>query len=127
MGVTAVNDVPTLTAISTLTGQAEDNPTTINHATLATAADEADVDGDAISFKIEAVTTGTLTKAGTDVTPGATIGSGEDVVWTPALNANGTLDAFTVKAYDGIVPSATAIQVTVAVAAVNDVPTLTTI
>lgn len=51
--------------------------------------------------------------------------SGESLVWTPAANANGTLAAFTVKAWDGALPSATAVQVQVVVAAVNDAPVVT--
>merc|ERR1712000_233427 len=127
-----VNRAPTLTAISPLTGQAEDTETTISHATLlaAAGANVADVDGDAISFRIEAVSTDThsLTKGGTAVTAGTTtISSGEQVDWTPVLHANGTLDAFSVKAYDGTAPSATAIQVKVTVAPVNDTPTIVTV
>ena len=99
--ITPVNDPPTLTTISTLTGATEDTPYTITYAALAAAANEADAEGDAISFRVEAVSTGTLQKGGVNVTPGTTLlSSGESFVWTPATNANGTLNAFTVKAYD---------------------------
>lgn len=119
------NVAPTLTAISSLSGASEDTGFTISYAALATAADEADTNGDAISFRIEAVSSGTLTKGGVSVTEGSTlISSGDSVVWTPASNANGTLAAFTVKAYDGALASSTAIPVNVVVAAVNDAPTL---
>jgi hypothetical protein len=50
------------------------------------------------------------------------LSAGETLRWTPALNANGTLTAFTVKAWDGVLASASAVQVSVAVAAVNDAP-----
>ena len=43
-----VNDAPTLSLVSTLSGGVEDNPLTISYADLAAAADEADVDGDAL-------------------------------------------------------------------------------
>jgi len=86
------------------------------------------VDGDALSFRVEAVSSGTLTKGGVAVTPGVTLlGSGETWMWTPAINANGTLTAFTVKVYDGTTASASAVPVSVSVAAVNDAPTLNTI
>jgi VCBS repeat-containing protein len=130
--VNAINDAPTLTSISTITGATEDTFKEILYADLAAAADEADVDSAAISFRIEAVSTGTLEKwngsAWTPIVVGTTlISSGEKVQWQGAPDANGTLNAFTVKAYDGALASATAVQVSVAVAAVNDAPTMTSI
>jgi YHYH protein len=126
--VGAANNAPTLTTISTLTGGTEDTALSISYATLAAAADEADLDGNAISFRVEAVSSGTLTKSGSAVTAGSTLlSTGESLVWTPASNANGTLAAFTVKAYDGTAVSSTAVTVNVSVAAVNDGPTLTAI
>ncbi|MBM4040164.1 MAG: tandem-95 repeat protein, partial [Planctomycetes bacterium] len=44
------------------------------------------------------------------------------LVWHPAADANGTLQAFTVKAWDGQAASATAVPVNVAVAPANDAP-----
>jgi hypothetical protein len=127
VNVTAVNDPPMLTAVSTLTGATEDTQLSISYATLAAAADEADVDGDPLSFRVEAVSTGTLTKGGVAVVPGTTlIASGETWVWTPAVNANGILNAFTIRAKDGTHFSA-AVQVQVNVTAVNDSPVLTTV
>jgi VCBS repeat-containing protein len=122
--VTVGNRAPTLTTISEITGEDEDNATTITYDMLIAAADEADADGDTISFRVEVVSTGSLTKDDTAVTAGTTtIASGESLVWTPAADANGTLNAFTVKAYDGTSYSSTAVQVQVSVAAVNDAPT----
>ncbi|MEK7269320.1 MAG: tandem-95 repeat protein, partial [Planctomycetota bacterium] len=124
--VTAVNDAPTLTTIGTLGTATEDTDFNITYAMMASAANEADVDGDALSFRVEAVSSGTLTKGGVAVVPGTTLlSSGETLVWTPAANANGTLDAFTVKAWDGSLASATAVQVKVSVTAVNDAPVIT--
>ena len=126
--VTDVNEAPTLTTVTALPGGTEDVALTISYATLAAAANAADVDGDTLSFRIEAVSGGTLTKGGSAVTPGTTLlGTGESLVWTPAADANGTLNAFTVKATDGTLASAAAVQVQVVVAAVNDPPTLTTV
>src|SRR5438552_3333565 len=71
---------------------------------------------------------GTVTKGGVADKPGVTlVRSGENWVWTPATNANGTLSAFTIKGYNGTVASASALRVSVSVAAVNDAPTLTTV
>ena len=121
-GVT-MNAAPTLTTVSTLTGGTEDTALTISYATLAAAANEADVDGDPLSFRIEAVSSGTLTKNGAAVTAGTTLlPSGESLVWTPAANAHGTLNTFTVKAWDGTLASASAVQVAVEISAVNDAP-----
>ncbi|BAL00304.1 putative surface layer protein [Oscillibacter valericigenes Sjm18-20] len=122
--VSGVNNVPTLTTIGTLTGATEDTAYTISYTGLVAASDAADGDSDPISFRIEAVSSGTLTKDSAAVTAGqTTLASGESLVWTPAANANGDLDAFTVKAYDGTDASNTAVQVKVTVTAVNDNPT----
>jgi hypothetical protein len=124
--LTAVNDAPTLATVSTLTGATEDTAFTITHAALAAAADEAAVDSSGLAFRIEAVSTGTLTKGGVAVTAGSTtVSTGESLGWTPAANANGTLAAFTVKAWDGALASATAVPVQVVVVAVNDAPVVT--
>ncbi len=123
----SANTAPTLTSISTLTGGIEDTAYSITFAALAAAANEVDLNVDAISFRISAVSTGTLTKSTLAVVAGSTtIASGETVVWTPASNANGTLPAFTVFAVDsqGSV-SASPVQVSVSVAPVNDAPGLT--
>ena len=125
--VTPVNDAPTLSTINTFSGT-EDTAVTITYASLAGAANEADPDGDTLCFKISAITTGTLTVNGSTVTPGTTkICSGDTALWTPATNANGTLNAFTVVADDGSLDSGTPVQVQVNAAAVNDPPTLTTV
>jgi hypothetical protein len=47
---------------------------TISYAALAAAADEADGDGgDTLSFRVEAVSTGTLTKSGVAAVAGTTL------------------------------------------------------
>ncbi|MGY0195427.1 hypothetical protein ACWA7J_10170 [Leptothrix sp. BB-4] len=129
--VSAVNDAPTLTSVTTLTGFTEDTFREITYADLIAAADEADVDSTAVGFRIEAVSTGTLQKwngtAWTDATAGALVGSGDKLQWKGAANANGTLDAFTVKAWDGAAASASEVQVRASIATVNDAPTLTTV
>ena len=121
-----VNGAPSLTNVNGLTGGFEDSPYTINYADLANAADEADPDGTSLSFRVEGVTNGTLTKDGVPVTPGETLlSAGESLVWTPPADANGTQNAFTVRAWDGALASASAVQIEVAVTAVNDAPTFT--
>lgn len=121
----SVPSAPTLTSVSPLTGAIEDTAFTITYAALAAAADEVDAQGDPIAFRVESVTSGTLTKNGAAVVAGATrLASGEQLVWTPAANANGTLGAFKVRAADATLASANEVQVSASVAAVNDAPVL---
>src|SRR5690606_7678662 len=57
------------------------------------------------------------------VVPGATLlGSGESLTWTPPSDASGTLSAFTIEAFDGVLASGSAVVVPIVVAAINDVP-----
>jgi hypothetical protein len=123
--VTSVNDAPTLTTVTTLSGATEDQSYTITYAALIQAANEADIDGDTLSFRIQAVSSGTLTKNGQAITAGTTtLVANESLEWTPALNANGTQNAFTIVAIDpSNATSATPVQVQVGVTAVNDLPT----
>gem|GEM_PF-6588976 len=123
IAVTATNDTPTLTTVNTLTDATEDTAYTISYATLAAAADEADVDGDTLSFRIEAVSSGTLTKNGSAVSAGiTTLAGGESLVWTPDADANGTLNAFSVVARDPAdATSTTPVQVQVSVTAKPDI------
>ncbi|MCE2804195.1 MAG: VCBS domain-containing protein [Gemmataceae bacterium] len=111
-----------------LSGALQNIPLTITYADLATAADEADAESDPISFRIESVTTGTLEKLdGSNwvaVSPGTTLlTTGESLRWTPASQARGDLNAFTVTAWDGSLSSGTPVQVRVnvrGVGATND-------
>jgi hypothetical protein len=135
------NDPPTLTTVTTLTGTGgialgnEDTDIVISYAGLKAAADESDLDiNDTINFQIVAVSTGMLgiRNAGTSDSPSAATGqtlvNSKELVWRPALDANGALPAFTIKAIDsanGV--SNNAVQATVLVAALNDAPTLTTV
>ena len=128
LNIAAVADAPTLTTISTFSGAAEDAGFSLSYATLLAASNAADTDGDAISFRIEAVSSGTLLKGSSGVLPGTTlVSAGETLVWTPVANAFGTLNAFTVKAWDGSSASTTAVQVKVEVAPTNDAPTLASV
>ena len=124
--INAVNDAPTLTAVNTLLGFTEDTYKEITYTDLTNAADEADVDSASLSFQIDAISSGSLQKwtngAWVDAAAGVTISTGDKLQWKGALNANGELNAFTVKATDGALLSSTAIQVKAAVAPVNDAP-----
>ena len=120
------NQPSSLTTVATLNGALEDQPFTISHSTLTAAADEVDPDSDPISFRVEGVAGGTLTKNGVAVVAGVTLlAAGETWVWTPPANANGAaLPAFTITASDGVSSSDNPIQVAINVAPVNDTPTV---
>ncbi|MBK8205281.1 MAG: tandem-95 repeat protein [Planctomycetes bacterium] len=119
-----VNDAPTLTSVATIPGATEDTPFNITFATLSTAANEADIDSVTIDFRVESVVTGTLLIGVTPVAPGTVITSTDTLIWQGAQDANGVLAAFTIRAWDGALASATAITVNVNTAAANDAPSL---
>jgi len=126
------NSKPTLTAISNVTGGTEDTQQEITFAALTGLADEADSDGTVDAFVVKVVSTGTLkigAAAGTatawDADTNAVVDIIHNAYWTPASNANGNLNAFTVVAKDDFgAESITPVQVVVATAAVNDAPTV---
>ena len=123
-----INVPPMLTAVSSLGGAVEDTSFIISYELLAAAADEFDSEGQPISFLIDLIQSGIVTKAGRDIIPGTTLlGPGEFVTWTPDANANGLIDAFVVKAWDAKDASAMGVIVQVDVAAVNDAPTLSVV
>ncbi|MCB9931904.1 MAG: tandem-95 repeat protein [Planctomycetes bacterium] len=124
--VTPVNDAPTLSTVATLPGATEDTPFAIPFGTLAAAADEADVDGDPVHFRIDSLLSGSLTMNGNPVIPGTTVFSTGSLLWTPPANQSGTLSAFTVLAWDGLLDSGTPVAVQVSVSAANDAPSVST-
>ena len=120
-------DVPTLAAVEIISGQTESEPMEVSYTSIAAAADEADVDGDAISFRVEAVSSGTLEKwsgsAWGAVVPGTTlVAAGEKLRWTPAAGTTGLQNAFAIKAWDGQFASATAVQLRIDAARWTIVP-----
>jgi hypothetical protein len=75
---------------------------TIDWQTLKTASGAADPQGDALSFRIDAVLSGSLSLDGTPIVPGQTLLSqGQSLVWTPAKDATGTVGVFEMSASDG--------------------------
>jgi hypothetical protein len=130
--IASCNAIPTLTTFTTfIDTTTEDTEVELTFAELTAQGDEADVDGTVEAFIVQAVSTGTL-KIGTSSATASSfnassnneINATNNAYWTPALNANGTLNSFTVKAQDdGGKKSDTAVQTTVSVTAVNDAPT----
>ncbi|MBF6624908.1 MAG: DUF4347 domain-containing protein, partial [Pseudomonas stutzeri] len=129
--ITGTNDAPTVDASATISGGTEDSAKDITYAQLLAATGAQDVDGDAISFRIETINSGQLKKdtgsGFVDVVAGVTlIGPGESLLWLADEHANGLLGAFTVRAVDAQgALSANTSAVSVVVAAVNDLVTIT--
>jgi hypothetical protein len=94
---------PTLRSVATLASAAvEDVAQTITWQALMDASGAADPGGDALSFRISAVLGGGLTLNGQPVVAGQTLlAQGQALVWTPPQDANGSVDAFEVSAFDG--------------------------
>jgi Ca2+-binding RTX toxin-like protein len=75
---------------------------TIDWQALINASGASDPQGDALSFRINAVLSGILTLDGLPVVPGQTLLSqGQSLVWSPASNAKGQVNAFEMSAFDG--------------------------
>ncbi|QTA78941.1 Immunoglobulin-like fold-containing protein [Desulfonema limicola] len=137
VSVTLVNNIPTLTAFASFVDTAnEDTEVEITLADLAAQGNEADLDGTITAFVVKAVSTGTLkigadSAAATDYVFGSnsTINSANNAYWTPAVNANGTLNAFETAARDnsGSESVTTGVIAKVLVTAVNDAPSFTAV
>ena len=108
----------------TLTPEATQNePFTLSYEALLAASDATDADNTPISFQIESVNSGTLTKDGADVVAGTTtIAPGQSVVWTPN-SAGDRVSAFSVRATDGEAFSASAVDVAIPVVAGGELRT----
>jgi Ca2+-binding RTX toxin-like protein len=119
--VAAPNSAPTLTSFGTsVKSTNEDTAVSISFAELLSKGNEADVDGSVTSFVVKAVSSGTLKINSTswNATTNNTIDATKSAVWTPAKDANGTLNAFTVVAKDDDgSESTTAVQAKVVVTA----------
>ncbi|MFZ4523968.1 MAG: FG-GAP-like repeat-containing protein [Chlorobium sp.] len=122
--------VPTLTAFRGVAGtSSEDTETKITFADLQAQGNAADADGTVEAFVVKSPN-GTLrigsdaaTATAWDVSANNTIDATHHAWWTPAANANGTLDAFSVVARDNDgAESITPINVTVEVTPVQDAP-----
>lgn len=134
--VDSVPTPPTLTSFAApVASTNEDVSVAITYAQLAAQGNEAD-DKAVTAFVIKNVTSGTLKIGSSEATATNWAAGTNDTLpsdgslklfWTPANNANGTLNAFTVVARDGDgLVSATPVQVQVTASSVNDAPVLTT-
>jgi hypothetical protein len=128
------NKAPTLSAfpapLTTTTPANEDSAISVTFANLFAQGNAADPDGNVTAFVVKAVSTGTL-KIGTSLATATAWNSVTNNIvdathiafWTPAINTNGLLNAFTVAAKDDNGSESIAIvQTQINVASVNDAP-----
>ncbi|MDB9313625.1 S8 family serine peptidase [Spirulina sp. CS-785/01] len=112
------NNSPTLTNIDLLSGVVGNQPFKINYEDLLAASNAADTDGDKISFLIQSVNSGTLTKNGKSVISGVTtLSPGEVLIGEYSQKdfiqtMHSYIPAFTVTATDGIEKSQKPVDVT---------------
>jgi ELWxxDGT repeat protein len=99
---TDVNDLPQLTTVEVVQSAALNTPYVLDYATLLASSDAQDQDGDQLSFIVQGIESGTLTKNGQEVVLGETmLGPGEQWVWTPPQDGLGNVLAFDVIVTDG--------------------------
>ncbi|WP_048441474.1 calcium-binding protein [Caenimonas sp. SL110] len=131
--VNSINDKPTMSAMAgPVATTAEDTAAVITLAGLQATANESDAEGPLNTFVVKTVTTGTM-RIGVDEASATAWAAGtNDAVtatlnayWTPAANASGTLNAFTVIVRDDESLVSSSVQAQVSVTPVNDAPTLT--
>ncbi|OEK02996.1 hypothetical protein BFP97_16345 [Roseivirga sp. 4D4] len=125
--IVAVNDAPTFTQLTAAVETTnEDTGVEITFAEIAAQANAADIDGTVDAFVVQSLSSGTLLIDGAPFASGTNdeITATKSATWTPALDASGTLNAFTITAQDneGAESTEGAIQATVNVTAVNDEP-----
>lgn len=111
------NRQPMLSRVDTLTGATQDRDFPIPYDVLAAAGNQHDADGQPLSFRVESVDSGVLTKNGRPVEGRVTLlGPREALVWHPSQGATGVVTAFKVRASDGSMVSPGPIKVSIEVA-----------
>ncbi|PSB33727.1 CHAT domain-containing protein [Stenomitos frigidus] len=123
IALTAVNTPPTLSATTSLSGAIKNTPFVISYAAIAPTI--TDVNQDVTTLTIASIAPGaTLTLNGNPVVPGSvTLAPGDVLVYTPPTDATGLLNAFTLRASDGVSTS-NPVQVQVQVAVKVNIPDL---
>lgn len=114
--ITSLNQAPSLTINSTLSGAVQNQPFQFTYADLAPIV--TDGDSDRTTLQIATLTSGTLTVNGATVIPGVTpLAPGDVLVYTPQPGVTGTLaNVFSVRASDGIALSTNTAPVNITVA-----------
>ncbi|HBB34110.1 MAG TPA: filamentous hemagglutinin [Cyanobacteria bacterium UBA8803] len=99
IGITFVNQAPTLTVDSQLASTQQNQPITFTLASLNPIVGDANLDNTLI--QIDTIT-GTLTRGGVVLNPGDTITLSDVLIYTPLPDATGLLPAFTISSKDGV-------------------------
>ncbi|MGQ4647367.1 two-partner secretion domain-containing protein [Lyngbya aestuarii] len=120
ISITFVNETPTLSANSVLTGTVQNQELTFSLADLNPAVN--DSDGDNTSVVVEEIIEGRLTKNGAEVAAGTILEPDDILSYTPPLNASGQLNVFTLSASDQV-SSSTAVPIAVDVSLPPTPPT----
>ncbi|MBW4691249.1 MAG: CHAT domain-containing protein [Lyngbya sp. HA4199-MV5] len=126
IALTALNTPPTLSANTILSVATQNTPFTISYASIAPSV--TDANQDATTLTIASIAPGaTLTRNGNPVIAGSTtLIPGDVLVYTPPVDATGLLNAFTLRASDGVSTS-NPVQVQVNVQASTSTPETITI
>ncbi|NBX15726.1 MAG: hypothetical protein EBR09_00010 [Proteobacteria bacterium] len=126
------NLVPLMTRVDDLTGASEDTPYTFTYTALRAKTDASDLEETVagagptqLKFRIKSINSGILkTSTGTVLIKDMFISNGDSLEWTPATDANGRLNAFSVVVQDvDEADSVVTLPVIINTAAVNDAPT----
>ncbi|QIR36754.1 CHAT domain-containing protein [Tolypothrix sp. PCC 7910] len=120
--INSVNSPPTLTANTTLPTTQTNQSVAVNFGSLGAVV--TDANNDNTTIRVDAVNSGTLTVNGAAVVPGVTtVSSGSNLVYTPPTDTTGLLNAFTIRASDGVSTS-TPVQIGINVTQTNkpDIP-----
>jgi len=106
---------PTFTSMNTLSTAYLNTPFAIPYQLLADSSvglNDQDPWDLPLSFNLISISNGTLTKNGNPLSPGSLIDPGDNIIWTPSTFGSG-IQAFTLVAFDGILPSLNAVVVSV--------------
>ncbi|MDP6214932.1 MAG: DUF5011 domain-containing protein, partial [Acidimicrobiales bacterium] len=122
--VEPVEDAPQITVVNNLIGAHEDETYTVSHGALLEASDAYDADGDALTFLIAKVSSGTLLDADGKPLAKAALASGDSVNWLPPADVHGSMEAFSVLVADELGQSERLALVTIEVESVPDDPAM---
>jgi hypothetical protein len=106
---------PTFTSVNTLSTAYLNTPFVIPYQLLADSSvglNDQDPWDLPLSFNLISISNGTLTKNGNPLSPGSLINPGDIITWTPSTFGSG-IPAFTLVAFDGILPSLSEVIVSV--------------
>jgi filamentous hemagglutinin family protein len=105
ISITFINQAPTLSSDSQLTGATQNQTFSFTLASLNPLLN--DVNSDVTSIIIDAIAAGTLRRQdGTLIQPGAIVSANEILLYTPPTDATGQITAFTIRASDNVSVSA---------------------